>query len=125
MAHRDLHRIQGDRYYEIAAAARLLTGKVSKSTLRRWVTAGWTSFDFPLDIIRYRGRLLIPEHATDALIDILGEHALPKPGTPRSEREEFKRVVLDFTIPSFSTYSRRRIPYLRLWHKGDPLLPSV
>ena len=100
-----------ESYCDIATAARMLSGLVSRSTVRRWVISGWTSFGFSLDVIRRQGRLLIPVRHVDLLTDYLRQTPLPKPGTSHAAREEFRRNVQMLTWhPPRSVYSRARKP---------------
>lgn len=45
-------------YYEVKRATEIIK-VASLSTLRRWAKKGWTSFGYPIDTVRSKGRLLI------------------------------------------------------------------
>jgi hypothetical protein len=102
-----------EAYYTPAEATRMVT-VVSKSTLRRWIVKGWTSFGLSLDVERRKGRLLVPELKILEVQEFLSEHPLPRPGTPAKIRAEFRQAVqyalFDIVGPR-SAYSRARTPH--------------
>jgi hypothetical protein len=111
------YKIGGKRFYDVAAAAQVLSGLVSESTLRRWVIAGWTSFGLSLDIVRHKGQLLIPELKVGFVREHLEDYPLPRPGTPKREREEFNFAAKCLhRLEPRSTYSRKRQPRPRTPH---------
>lgn len=107
--------VRGTRYYHVAQAVRAI-GKVSGSTLRRWVKNGWTSFAFPLDPINRGGELLIPELKVRVLKEHFQDFPLRSRGSSGDERDDFRREseALSLIAPR-SPYSRRRLPKSRLF----------
>ena len=103
--------IRGEFYFDVPTAARTIE-VVSESTLRRWAVNGWTSFGFPLDVIRRNGHLLIPEESVGIVEEFLKQHPLPRPGTPANVRAAFReeaRLTFNLIAPR-SSYSRARSP---------------
>jgi hypothetical protein len=102
--------IKGEPYYNVHSAARMIN-VVSESTLRGWVVNGWTSFGLSLDVVQWKGRLLVPELSVLVIKEFLQEHPLSKPGSSSMIREEFRQAVrlamFDYIRPR-STYSRAR-----------------
>jgi hypothetical protein len=103
--------IKEEPYYNVSAAARIIE-VVCESTLRRWTINGWSSFGLSLDVVRRKGRLLLPELKVFVLKEFLEEHPLPSRGAPASVREEFRQAVkhgmYEYIRPR-SAYSRARV----------------
>jgi hypothetical protein len=104
--------IKGEPHYNVAAAARIIE-VVCESTLRRWTVNGWSSFGLSLDVVRRKGRLLLPELKVMVLKEFLEDHPLPRPDASASIRAEFRQAVryamFDYITPR-SAYSRARTP---------------
>jgi hypothetical protein len=110
----DKIHIRGQPYYGMRRAAQVITG-VSRSTLTRWASKGWTSFGYPLDTVRRGSRLLIPEEKVLILEEQFRITPLPRRDTPEDQRELFKistDMLVRWTRPrsAISRANKPRIP---------------